>query len=722
MYVNVLIETRVKSNDMTFTYKVSKEFQEKKLIGKRVLVPFANRIVEGFVLEYTNKPDNYEVKGIYKVIDEERVLNDELIDLGKFISEKYLCSLVYAYQAMLPKALKANHKISYNAKKLMYVKLNEDIKNYEINIKSQLEIINFLMDNKEVLKKEIKSKSSLKKLIEKNIVIEYEKEVYRNVSEDSDIKNISLTEEQMKVSNRIKDSLGKSKTMLIYGVTGSGKTEVYIDVVKEVLNRGKTAIILVPEISLTPQITARFKGVFKDEIAILHSSLSDGERYDEFRRINRGEVNVVIGARSAIFAPLKNIGIIIIDEEHSESYKQKNNPRYNTLDIAMKRSNTHSCPVILGSATPTIESFARANKGYYDYLELSKRVNEKPLPNVTIVDMKNEMRKGNKIFSEKLIDEIKKRIEKKEQVMLLLNRRGYSNYLSCQACGYTFKCPNCDITLTYHKTSGMMRCHYCGYATTKKEVCPECKEESLREIGSGTQKIEEEIGNMFPNARVLRMDADTTSRKGSHHKIINDFNDGKYDILVGTQMIAKGLNFPNVTLVGVINGDSSLNIPNFRASENTFSLLDQVIGRAGRHDKEGEAIIQTFNPEHYSIVYASKHNYKEFYKKEMTIRKKLNYPPYCFITLIKISSKDFNYGIEEAKKINMFLRNNLSETTSILGPSMANVLRIKNNYNFQVLLKYKKDSKLYGALNELIKIYEGNSRIKIELDFNPIDL
>lgn len=722
MYVNVLIETRVKSNDMTFTYKVSKEFQEKKLIGKRVLVPFANRIVEGFVLEYTNKPDNYEVKGIYKVIDEERVLNDELIDLGKFISEKYLCSLVYAYQAMLPKALKANHKISYNAKKLMYVKLNEDIKNYEINIKSQLEIINFLMDNKEVLKKEIKSKSSLKKLIEKNIVIEYEKEVYRNVSEDSDIKNISLTEEQMKVSNRIKDSLGKSKTMLIYGVTGSGKTEVYIDVVKEVLNRGKTAIILVPEISLTPQITARFKGVFKDEIAILHSSLSDGERYDEFRRINRGEVNVVIGARSAIFAPLKNIGIIIIDEEHSESYKQKNNPRYNTLDIAMKRSNTHSCPVILGSATPTIESFARANKGYYDYLELSKRVNEKPLPNVTIVDMKNEMKKGNKIFSEKLIDEIKKRIEKKEQVMLLLNRRGYSNYLSCQACGYTFKCPNCDITLTYHKTSGMMRCHYCGYATTKKEVCPECKEESLREIGSGTQKIEEEIGNMFPNARVLRMDADTTSRKGSHHKIINDFNDGKYDILVGTQMIAKGLNFPNVTLVGVINGDSSLNIPNFRASENTFSLLDQVIGRAGRHDKEGEAIIQTFNPEHYSIVYASKHNYKEFYKKEMTIRKKLNYPPYCFITLIKISSKDFNYGIEEAKKINMFLRNNLSETTSILGPSMANVLRIKNNYNFQVLLKYKKDSKLYSALNELIKIYEGNSRIKIELDFNPIDL
>lgn len=722
MYVNVLIETRVKSNDMTFTYKVSKEFQEKDLIGKRVLVPFANRIVEGFVLEYTNKPDTYEIKGIYKVIDEEKVLNDELIGLGKFISEKYLCSLVYAYQAMLPKALKANHKISYNAKKLTYVKLNEDVKNYDVNIKSQLEIINFLMDNKEVLKKEIKSKSSLKKLIEKNIVIEYEKEVYRNILSDSDVRNISLTEDQKKVSDKIKDSLGMSKTMLMYGVTGSGKTEVYIDVVKEVLKRGKTAIILVPEISLTPQITARFKGAFKDEIAILHSSLSDGERYDEFRRINRDEVSVVIGARSAVFAPLKNIGIIIIDEEHSESYKQENNPRYNTLDIAMKRSNTHSCPVILGSATPTIESFARANKGYYDYLELSKRVNEKPLPKVTIVDMKSEIRKGNKTFSERLLNEIQDRLEKKEQVMLLLNRRGYSNYLSCQNCGYVFKCPNCDITLTYHKTSGMMRCHYCGYATNKKETCPECHEDSLREIGSGTQKIEEEIGIMFPNSKVLRMDADTTSKKGSHHKIINEFNDGKYDILVGTQMIAKGLNFPNVTLVGVINGDSSLNIPNFRASENTFSLLDQVIGRAGRHDKEGEAIIQTFNPDHYSIVDASKHDYKSFYKKEMLIRKKLNYPPYCFITLIKISSKDFNYGIEEAKKINAFLRNNLSETTGILGPSMANVLRVRNNYNFQVLLKYKKDKKLYDALNELIKIYEGNSKIKVELDFNPINL
>lgn len=718
MYVNVLIETKVKKNNMLFTYHTSKKDD---LIGKRVLVPFSNRLVEGFVIEFADIPKEYEAKDIIKVIDDKKVLNDELINLGKYMSEKYLCSLIYTYQAMLPKALKANHKVNLNKKTVKYVKLNT---NTTINtkIKAQLDIIELLKKENDVLKSSIKSKSSLNKLISNNIVIEYDKEVFREVKTILDNKEITLTNDQKKVSNNIKSNFNTHNIMLLYGVTGSGKTEVYIDVVKEVIKKGKTAIILVPEISLTPQITARFKGIFGDKIAILHSSLSDGERYDEYRKIMDGKVDVVIGARSAIFAPLKDIGIIIIDEEHSESYKQENNPRYNTLDIARKRSETYNCPIVLGSATPTIESFARAKKGYYKYLELTKRVNEKPLPKVKIIDMKTEIRKGNNLFSDELIKEIKDRLEKKEQVMLLLNRRGYSSYLSCSNCGYTFKCPNCDITLTYHKTSNMLRCHYCGYADNKKDMCPSCKEKSIKQMGSGTEKVEEEIKLMFPNASVLRMDRDTTSKKGSHFKIIDDFNSGKYDILVGTQMISKGLNFPNVTLVGVINADSSLNIPNFRASENTFSLLDQVIGRAGRHEKEGTAIIQTFNPNHYSIVYASKHDYKSFYEKEMIIRKKLNYPPYSFITLIKISSKDFNYGINEAKKVGTYLKNNLQNTTTVLGPSMASILRINNNYNFQVILKYKKDDKLYNILNELLKIYEGNSKIKIELDFDPINL
>ena len=721
MYINVLIETKVKTNDMTFTYYVPSNIAN-NLIGKRVLVSFSNRVVQGFVIEYTNKPLDYEVKQIVKVVDEEPVLNEELLNLGKFMSKKYLCSLICTYQTMLPKALKANHKVDEKVKTIIYVKLNENVSYKDIKIQSQLKIIELLKNTDEVLKSSIKSKSSLKKLIEKEIVLEYSKEVYREVKTSSNDEKINLTEAQKNVALEIKKSLDKSKTILLYGVTGSGKTEVYIDVVKEVLKQGKEALILVPEISLTPQITARFKGIFGNDIAILHSSLSDGERYDEFRKIKRKEVKVVIGARSAIFAPLTNIGIIIIDEEHSESYKQENNPRYNTLDIARQRSINYNCPLILGSATPTIESFARAKKGYYDYLELNKRVNEKPLPKVTIIDMKNEIRKGNKTFSGVLLSKIKDRLDKKEQVMLLLNRRGYSNYLTCPNCGYVFKCPNCDITLTYHKTSGMMRCHYCGYANNKKDVCPNCKEKEIRQLGSGTQKIEEQIKEIFKEARVLRMDADTTSKKGSHHKIINEFNSGNYDILVGTQMIAKGLNFPNVTLVGVINGDSSLNIPNFRSSEHTFSLLDQVIGRAGRAKKEGEAIIQTFNPKHYSILYASTHDYKSFFNKEIAIRKKLNYPPYCFITLIKVSSKDFNYGINEAKKISLFLRKNLSNTTNILGPSIASVLKVNNNYNFQVILKYKKDEKLYPALNSLIKLYEGNSKIKVELDFDPINL
>lgn len=720
MYVKVLIETRVKSNDMTFTYHVPSNVEDNLLIGKRVLVPFSNRMVEGFVLGYDAKTDDYEIKDIIKIIDDEPVLNDELIILGIYMSKKYLCPLINCYQSMLPKALKAGVKNGGGIKKLLYVKLNDNVINADVKVKKQLEIIDFLKDNKEVLKSSIQSKSSLGKLIEKGIVLEYYKETYRKVETELDRKEILLTKEQKLVSKTIKSYLNKQLVTLLYGVTGSGKTEVYIDAVKEVVKSGKSAIILVPEISLTPQITARFKGVFKDEIAILHSSLSDGERYDEYRKIIRKEVSVVIGARSAIFAPLNNIGIIIIDEEHSESYKQENNPRYSTLDIAVERSKTHECPVILGSATPKIESYARAKKGYYQLLELPSRVNNKPLPKVSIVDMKKEIRKGNAIFSDELRNKINDRLIKKEQVMLLLNRRGYANYLTCNNCGFVFKCPNCDITLTYHKTSGMMRCHYCGYASKKLEVCPACKEKSIKQMGVGTEKLEEKIKEEFPLAKVLRMDADATSKKGSHNKIISSFNTGEYNVLVGTQMISKGLNFPCVTLVGVINADVSLNIPNFRSSEQTFSLLDQVIGRSGRADKEGEAVIQTFNPDHYSIICASNHDYKSFFNHEMYVRKKLNYPPFCFITLVKISSKDFNYGIGEAKKISNYLRQNL-KNTSVLGPSIASVLKVNNNYNFSVILKYKKEEKLYYFLNQIIKIYEGNAKIKVSLDFDPIN-
>ncbi len=720
MYIDVLVETTIKK-DLTFVYKVREELIDKIEVGKRVLVPFSNKEVQGFILSINKEKEfDYKIKEIIDVIDEKRVLSNELINLGKYISEKYLCSLISSYQTMLPKALKAKVSNNTNKKYSTYVKLLNDI---DTNNKSMLDIINILKDKKHVLKSDIKNKYALKKLLDLNIVIEYKEEEYRRIQLlELEHKDVILNNEQNDAIKRIISSLNKDRVILIHGVTGSGKTEVYIEAIKEALNNNKTAIVLVPEISLTPQTIARFKNVFGDAIAVLHSGLSDGERYDEYRKIVNNEIKIVIGARSAIFAPLKDIGIIIVDEEHVSTYKQDNNPRYNAIEIAIERSKHHKCPVILGSATPSIESYARAIKGYYDLISLPTRVNNQEMPKTVIIDMKAENKKGNILFSNILIDNIKTTLLKEEKVMLLLNKRGYANYISCGNCGYTHKCPNCDITLTYHKTSQMMRCHYCGYADNKITKCPECNSENIKILGSGTEKVEEKLNELFPDARICRMDLDTTTRKGSHQSIINDFNNNKYDILVGTQMISKGLDFPDVTLVGVINADSSLNIPNFRSSEQTFQLITQIIGRSGRSSKKGLAIIQTLNPNHYSILYASKHDYKSFYNEEISIRKKLNYPPYCFLVLIKILSKDFELLGKEANKISEYLKNNLNSSTTVLGPSISNILKINNYYNFQCIIKYKKDDKLYEVLNNLDNIYQNNKSIKIEFDFNPIKL
>lgn len=720
MYIDVLVETIVKK-DLTFVYKVKEELINKIEIGKRVLVPFSNKEIQGFIIDINkNNRFDYEVKEIIDIIDDKRVLSDELLELGKFMSKKYMCSLISCYQTMLPKALKAKVKNNTNISYIKYIRLiNSDIK---ITNKNQLEIINLLKHNR-VLKNDIKNKYALKKLIDLNIVQEEKEEEYRKIDLiNLEHKDINLNNEQKKAINIINNNFDKEKVILIHGVTGSGKTEVYIESIKETLNNNKTAIVLVPEISLTPQTIARFKNVFGDFIAVLHSGLSDGERYDEYRKILNEEVKIVIGARSAVFAPLKNIGVIIVDEEHVSTYKQENNPKYNAIEIAIERSKYHKCPVILGSATPSVETYARAKKGYYELITLDTRVNAQEMPKTMIIDMKEENKKGNILFSNILIENIRNTLSKNEKIMLLLNKRGYANYISCSNCGYTHKCPNCDITLTYHKTSSMMRCHYCGYATNKLDICPECSSNNIKILGSGTEKVEEKLKELFPSIRICRMDLDTTSTKGSHQKIINDFNNNKYDVLVGTQMISKGLDFPEVTLVGVINADSSLNIPNFRSSEQTFQLITQIIGRSGRSNKKGIAIIQTYNPSHYSIYYASKHDYKSFYNEEIDIRKKLNYPPYCFLVLIKIISKDFELLGKESNKISEYLKKNLNNNSIVLGPSISNILKINNKYNFQCIIKYKKDDKLYEVLNNLDNIYTNNNKIRLEFDFNPIKL
>ena len=513
-----------------------------------------------------------------------------------------------------------------------------------------------------------------------------------------------------------KINLNNFKPYLLHGVTGSGKTEVYMQLIKKVINKNKQALVLVPEISLTPQLVETFKKRFGNDIAILHSHLSKGEKYDEWRRIVRKEVNIVIGARSAVFAPLTNVGIIIIDEEHSNTYKQENNPRYNAIDIGLYRAKFYNCPIVLGSATPSIESYTRAKTNIYELLEMKNRVNNN-LPKVTLVDMKEEIRKKNNIFSQLLKDKINEKLNNNEQVIILLNRRGYTTITTCNNCGFTHKCPNCDIPLTYHLKSKKMVCHYCNYETNKLFKCPNCGSTDIKERGMGTEKLEEEITKEFSKAKVVRMDVDTTRTKQAHKKIITDFENEKYNILIGTQMIAKGLDFPKVTLVGVINGDATLNIPDFRSGERTFQLLNQVAGRAGRSSLLGEVIIQGFNTDHYSLICAKNHDYLSFYNEEMKIRKILKYPPFYNLCLIKIQGINATKCEEESNKIITYLRNNLKDEI-ILGPTTAMIPKVNNIYHYQIIIKYKDTKKIYQYLKFINDKY-ANNKITVGIDFNP---
>ena len=722
MYASVVIQYGSKAVDREFTYVVPARFYGRIKIGHRVRVMFNNREIEGFVLSlFDNYNGEYKLNEILSLVDEEPILNDEMLYLGEEICNKTLCSKISAYQVMLPKALKASESTNIGIKKNRYVVLNvgmDELNEYicKCRFENQIRILNELRDKGKIL---LKSKISGIDTLIKNGIVRYEYEdMYRYSSSASGrYKIVNLNDEQLKVVNGV--DLFKNDTYLLYGVTGSGKTEVYMELIDRVLKNGKSAIMLVPEISLTPQIVDRFVTRFGDNVAILHSGLSDTERYDEYRKIIDGVVKIVVGARSAIFAPLKNLGIVVIDEEHTATYKQDNHPRYNAKDVAILRGKYNNCPVVFGSATPSLETFARATNKVYKLLTLTKRAGNGRLPNVNVVDMKLEIKKGNFILSKMLIDKINDRLMKKEQVILLLNRRGYSSMLTCRDCGSVLKCPNCDISLTYHKTSNSNRCHYCNYSVRNIRVCPSCGSDNIKDYGLGTEKLEEELNRMF-KANIVRMDMDTTSRKGMHEKIINDFGEHKYDILVGTQMIAKGLDFPMVTLVGVINADSSLNLPDFRSSEVTFQLLSQVSGRAGRSDLAGEVVIQTYNPDHYSIRYAKEHNYLSFYKEEMNIRRDLCYSPYFYITLVNISSRDYELGFKEANKIGDYLRKNLSPSTKVLGPSMANIFRINNIYHYQCIIKYKRDDKLSKVLRDIDNIYKVNNKIDVDIDVDPI--
>lgn len=567
----------------------------------------------------------------------------------------------------------------------------------------------------------------LQSVIEKGAAQFIKEEVYRDpfTKEVKKTDFLQLTDEQGQALSKITTAMDNKnpETFLLHGITGSGKTEVYLQAIQHTLREGKDSIVLVPEISLTPQMTERFRSRFGELVAVMHSGLSVGEKYDEWRKIQQGKVKVVVGARSAIFAPFENVGLIILDEEHESTYKQEDSPRYHARDVAIWRSKFYKCPVILGSATPSLESFARAKKGIYTLLTLKQRAKNQPLPLVQIVDMRAELKSGNRsMFSEALIESIRIRLERREQIVLFLNRRGYSSFVLCRDCGTVVECPNCDISLTYHRSTEKIKCHYCGYEEFVPQICPQCQSEHIRFFGTGTQKVEEEIYKLFPEARVLRMDVDTTKQKGAHEAILDAFGNEHADILLGTQMIAKGLDFPNITLVGVLSADTSLHLPDYRAAERTFQLLTQVSGRAGRHEKPGEVIIQTYTPEHYAIELSKEQAYEPFYEREMLTRHQAGYPPYFYLALLQVSHEDVMMAAEYAARVAEYLRSNLSFNVSIVGPTTASISRLQNRYRYQCLIKYKIEPKLIPVLLQLIKLYRTDWKKKgllLTIDLEP---
>ncbi|MGO2723323.1 MAG: primosomal protein N' [Lactobacillus sp.] len=571
------------------------------------------------------------------------------------------------------------------------------------------------------------STAALAQGVKKGWLTRSEVEVYRNplaqVTPPAPIK-VRLTAEQTATLAAVSPTISQrqAKTFLLEGVTGSGKTEVYLHAISQALAAGRTALMLVPEISLTPQMVRQVKARFGEQVAVLHSALSQGEKYDEWRRIRRGEARVVVGARSAIFAPLTNIGLIVIDEEHEASYKQEENPRYHAREVALWRSRYHHCPLILGSATPNLGSRARAQKGVYQLLSLTQRANQQALPAVDLIDLKAVHFAGDQFdLSQQLLDAIEARLKRHEQVILLLNRRGFAHFMLCRECGFVLKCPNCDLSLTMHKDTQQMQCHYCGHTEPIPSHCPQCGSQQIRFLGTGTQKVAEELQALLPAVRLLRMDVDTTRRKGSYKRILDAFGRGEADILLGTQMIAKGLDFPNVTLVGVINADTGLWVPDYNASERTFELLTQVAGRAGRAEKRGEVLIQTYNPEHYAIRLAQSQDYERFYAYEMRVRHAGAYPPYYYTVLISVAAKKEQNAAREAFKISRQLRQQLQASTIILGPTPSAISRLKNQYYYQILVKYKKEPHLNQLLHQIQDAGQAAKKygLMIEIDNEP---
>ncbi len=781
MIAKILVDVPAKAVDRLFDYDVPVELEDVLEIGMRVIVPFGAREAMGFCLEIAATTEyGKALKPIALILDIEPYLTPELINLAKRLAIDTTSTLIKMLEAMLPAALKAVYtpKFSLERPELLPDSLKElfsgkteimmdktltphvaaikkavrqDIlkQGYDIKSKSRPQFCRYvrLLDANHIAKtakhlaviEYLKAcpertalladtlaavgltESVVRTLEKKNVLSVFDREIYRDVvSLKPDIdKVVTLNPKQAACRDEIIAALGTDTTFLLHGVTGSGKTEVYLSVIEKVLERGEEVIFLVPEIALTPMMVNRFKGRFKNRVAVLHSALSIGEKYDEWRKIIRKEVSIVIGARSACFAPFTKLGMIVVDECHETTYKQEDAPKYYAIDVAIRRAQHFHFPIILGSATPNIETYARVKRGYFRLLELPERAQNAAIPEVAVVDMKEEFKQGNQgSFSELLKTEIELRLARREQTILLLNRRGYHTFVICRNCGHVIGCPNCDISLTYHETDHSLKCHYCGHKEDVVRKCPKCGDEGLKYMGTGTQRIEEEIQTLFPQAKIVRMDNDTTRLKNAHEKLLNQF-EAEGDILLGTQMIAKGLDFPRVTLVGIIQADGSLFHPDFRAPEKTFQLITQVSGRAGRSDRAGKVVVQAFNPEHYAIRYAVANDYPGFYQYEMSLRKLAKYIPFYYLAEIVLSGANVRDIFIRGKEISRRLRTSLTAEAIVLGPVLPQVARIRNRYSCQILVKYRNEPVLDDLLFKIIDDYATDD-IFVNVDKSPM--
>ena len=712
-----------------FSYRVPEALHNSAMVGMRVRVPFGTRLINAYIVSiYEGQAE--DLKEIIEVLDEQPILTHDLIKLLRWAADYYCHPVGQVVQSALPSGLNSKESTTKILTEPYYTPKNRDI---QLRGRKQRALLQYIIQHEGAGLAKIRGVfpapySSLKQLVDIDAVNVETKEFLRDpflLEKIPDDKSLTLNSSQYKAIEAVSAFIKKSEFsgFLLHGVTGSGKTEVYLHTVEQCLKEGKQALILVPEISLTPQLVARFRARFEargETIAVLHSGLSSGERYDAWREIIRNRIKIVIGARSAIFAPLQNIGLIVVDEEHDSSYKQSEGFRYNARDLALVRGQQQQCTVLLGSATPSFASYYRSEQGGLTRLTLENRVHTGSLPEVELIDLRTEV--SDREVSNVLIEAIQERLEKNEQILLLLNRRGFSPFLLCSDCGESFHCPNCEITLTYHQKIRRLRCHYCDYSQAVPEICDKCRSLNIEPHGAGTERLEEELQELFPAARIARMDRDTTSRKGAHQKIMQQMLDRHIDILVGTQMVAKGHDFPGISLVGVLSADTILNFPDFRAGERSFSLLMQVAGRAGRASGGGHVYIQSYNPEHYVLTCAAEHDYCKYYQHELLFRKELGYPPCGHLVNLIFSGNSSSLVSRAAKEFYDSLKP-VPAVVEILGPSPCPLSRLRGKSRYQILLKSSDRPTLRRFLNQIDDIIRRVPRqVHLAVDVDPVDM